>query len=185
MELFATKGYPGTSVADIERAAGLTPRASGMYRHFPSKQAVLEAGLGDQMDALRALHAIDPPPVDTLTTREWLTLIARVGLTQLRNERALIRILYRDLEAFPDVLEEVKEHLIRPGYRDFTERLRAAQAEGRVAPGLDLEAFAAVAVGAVVNHGVFLAMLDEPPGGVDEDRFVAAWVHMVETAVAP
>jgi hypothetical protein len=30
-----------------------------------------------------------------------------------------------------------------------------------------------------VNYGVFLAILGEPPGGVDEDRFVASWVEMV------
>lgn len=45
MGLFAERGYAGTSVADIEQAAGLTPRASGTYRHSPSKKAVLEAGL--------------------------------------------------------------------------------------------------------------------------------------------
>jgi hypothetical protein len=123
--------------------------------------------------------------VADLSRPDWLRVLGRVGLMQLRNQRALIRILYRDLHAFPDLLEEVKESLIRSGYRDFAERLRVAQKAGQVRAGLDLDAVAAVAIGAVVNYGVFLAMLDEPPGGVDEDAFVETWVAMVDRMVAP
>jgi hypothetical protein len=50
---------------------------------------------------------------------------------------------------------------------------------------LDVDVAAALAVGALVNHGVLVAMLDEPPAGVDEDRLLAGWVDMVERMVAP
>ena len=43
LRLFADKGFQGTTVGEIERQAGLTPRAGALYRHFPSKEAVLEA----------------------------------------------------------------------------------------------------------------------------------------------
>jgi AcrR family transcriptional regulator len=178
MRLFGEKGYAATSVGDIEAAAGLTPRASGMYRHFRSKRAVLEAGIADQLDAMDELRRIDDPVDDETGARQWLTLMARVGLVQLGHQAPLIRLLYRDLHAFPDLLETTKERLIRAGYRDFAGRLRAAAKAGRLPDG-DFEATAAVAVGAVVNYGVFLAILGEPPGGVDEDRFVASWVEMV------
>jgi hypothetical protein len=112
-------------------------------------------------------------------------VIGRVGLVQLANQRALIRVLYRDLEVFPDLLEAVKEGLIRSGYRDFAGRLRARQERGEVRAGLDVDVAAALAVGALVNHGVLVAMLDEPPAGVDEDRLLAGWVDMVERMVAP
>jgi AcrR family transcriptional regulator len=38
MRLFAERGYRGTTVWDIEEAAGLAPRAGGLYKHFRSKQ---------------------------------------------------------------------------------------------------------------------------------------------------
>jgi len=185
MALFAERGYAATTVADIERTAGLTPRASGMYRHFGSKQAVLEAGIADEVHQLQDLHAIDEGEAKHLPLRDWLTVIGRVGLVQLANQRALIRVLYRDLEAFPVLLEAVKEGLIRSGYRDFAGRLRARQDRGEVRADLDVDVAAALVVGALVNHGVLVAMLDEPPAGVDEDRLLAAWVDMVERMVAP
>ena len=45
VELFAGQGFARTTVGQIESAAGLTPRAGGFYKHFPSKSAVLEEAL--------------------------------------------------------------------------------------------------------------------------------------------
>lgn len=42
LPLFAEKGYLATSIAAIEAAAGLAPRAGAFYRHFPSKEALFE-----------------------------------------------------------------------------------------------------------------------------------------------
>ena len=36
LPLFAERGYAATSIAAIEAAAGLAPRAGAFYRHFPS-----------------------------------------------------------------------------------------------------------------------------------------------------
>ena len=41
--MLRVEGLRGDDVADIEQAAGLAPGAGGTYRHFPSKQAILEA----------------------------------------------------------------------------------------------------------------------------------------------
>jgi AcrR family transcriptional regulator len=179
MDLFAERGYAATTVAEIERAAGLTPRASGMYRHFASKQAVLEAGLADQVAALDTLRSVDETALDDLDLRSWLTLLGRVGIAQMREQRALIRILYRDLDPFPELVESLTEDLVRSGYRDFAARLEVRQGAGQVRAALDLDAVAAMALGAVVNRGVLDAMLDEVPAGVDDERFLATWVETV------
>jgi len=42
LPLFAEQGFAATSIAAIETAAGLAPRAGAFYRHFDSKRALLE-----------------------------------------------------------------------------------------------------------------------------------------------
>jgi AcrR family transcriptional regulator len=42
LPLFAKQGFAGTSIAAIETAAGLAPRAGAFYRHFPGKEALFE-----------------------------------------------------------------------------------------------------------------------------------------------
>ena len=42
LPLFAEQGLAGTSIAAIETAAGLAPRAGAFYRHFPGKEALFE-----------------------------------------------------------------------------------------------------------------------------------------------
>ena len=42
LPLFAEQGFAATSIAAIERAAGLAPRAGAFYRHFASKEALFE-----------------------------------------------------------------------------------------------------------------------------------------------
>lgn len=42
LPLFAENGFAATSIAAIETAAGLAPRAGAFYRHFPSKEALFE-----------------------------------------------------------------------------------------------------------------------------------------------
>src|SRR5437588_620889 len=45
VRLFARKGFADTSVAEIERAAGLKPGAGGLYAHFDSKAELLKAAI--------------------------------------------------------------------------------------------------------------------------------------------
>lgn len=54
--LFADGGYSATSVADIERAVGLSPGAGGLYRHFRSKDELLLAAVEAYRDRVRVLR---------------------------------------------------------------------------------------------------------------------------------
>lgn len=54
MELFAERGFRATTVGDIEAAVGLAPRRGALYKHFASKQALLEAAVRSHIDAAAA-----------------------------------------------------------------------------------------------------------------------------------
>lgn len=63
--LFNERGYQATNMADIGAAVGIT--GPGIYRHFPSKQAIFETALTDAGERLMArvqaiVGAGDPPP---------------------------------------------------------------------------------------------------------------------------
>src|SRR3954451_22438066 len=81
--LFAEQGYKGTSVGQIEAAAGLSPRSGGLYKHFASKEALLravmerEAAAVDELDAQLAM-------LDLGDVRAELVLMGRWGLAELR-----------------------------------------------------------------------------------------------------
>src|SRR5215469_6267188 len=65
LELFAARGFEGTSVRDIARAVGLSE--SVLYAHFDSKRAIFDAvfaQLGPQ-SAVSVLEGIDPLLIDT------------------------------------------------------------------------------------------------------------------------
>lgn len=50
IELFNQQGYDATSMGDLARELGLTK--SAIYHHVPSKEHLLEMGVGEALDAL-------------------------------------------------------------------------------------------------------------------------------------
>lgn len=76
LKLFIEKGFRNTSIADIERAAGLAPRAGGFYRHFPGKvDLAVEIGETSIIETREELGFDGVLPLGD--TRAELVLIAR------------------------------------------------------------------------------------------------------------
>jgi AcrR family transcriptional regulator len=178
LRLFAERGYAATSVAEIEAAAGLSPGAGGLYRHFRSKYEVLATAVSEHSartrthfaDALAEAGATGAPcPLE-----ERLARICRAGLAKVREEGRLTRVFFRDLSQFPELVAVVREGLLQPMFDAITAWFRAqpeyAEAE------LDWPAIGAVLGGAVVHYRLFQDTVGDLPGHADPDRFVASWV---------
>src|SRR5215204_4210044 len=119
LRLFAENGFQGTTVGEIERAAGLTPRAGALYKHFPSKEAVLEAAFERHVAELEELRSVmELMPLGDL--RAELTLIARAALQLLARERSLRRIVITEGDRFPDLKRRFKTGVVDRAYRDAT-----------------------------------------------------------------
>ena len=50
LELFAEEGFQGTTISEVERRVGLTPGTGSFYRHFPSKEALLQAAVDSEVE---------------------------------------------------------------------------------------------------------------------------------------
>jgi AcrR family transcriptional regulator len=112
--LFARAGYDGVSIEDLGRAAGVSGPA--VYRHFPSKQAVLAAllvgtsdrllaggrevvaGADDEVAALRSLvrfhveFALANPDIIRVQDRELNTLAAAERRSVRATQRSYVEV---------------------------------------------------------------------------------------------
>lgn len=97
LELFAAKGFEGTSVRDIARAVGLSE--SVLYAHFDNKQAIFDAvfaQLGPH-SAVSILETIDPALADADPPAFVLSLVAAiVELWSAPQARQLISLMSHD-----------------------------------------------------------------------------------------
>jgi AcrR family transcriptional regulator len=179
MRLFGEKGYEATTVAEIEAAAGLTPGSGGLYRHFRSKADLLAAGVLQQIGTVTDLIAKvdDPERLRQLPLRERLAILAEAGFRRLDAKRDLNRILHRrDLVAFPDLLEALRDEDLRRVFQSVTHWFEAEAGED--APKRDWQAIAAVLVGAIAHYWLLRDAIGGHPDGIDEKRYRAAWVEM-------
>src|SRR5580693_7207160 len=119
MRLFSQHGYTATSIAKIEAAAGLTPGAGGIYHHFPSKEAVLAAGIERRLARLGALREIRQVLGSLGDLKAELTLTARYVLAELDSESELLRILASDARNRPKLLTNAVDELISSTFTGF------------------------------------------------------------------
>ena len=173
---FARKGYAGTTIAEIEREAGYSPRAGGVYRHFASKRTILEAVIDTAIAGNEAMieeMRTSASVTSTLPTlpSELAEMIVRRALAELDRQAELFQIVFRDLDQFPELLAKVSD-----GLSNATRVLASGLAASN--PSIDAEALAVVAVGPTIDFKLKQHMLGFTPLGISEDRFVAAWVTM-------
>lgn len=186
MRLFGEQGYQATSVAQIEEAAGLSPGSGSLYKHFPSKRSLLEAGI----DAILTSPPTPPPVTEEEQRAPERTLDlmgARVeaGFTRLEQDRDASRLLFRDLDRFPELLERFGTEEIARIQQDTVALLsRLANASGADEAGRDWEALAVALQGAVAHYWLLEDRFGAHPTGVSRTRFIDALAQLAALAVA-
>jgi AcrR family transcriptional regulator len=179
IELFAENGYEGTSVGEIETAAGLVPRSGGLYKHFPSKRALLGAALAERMDAIDRLdERMDLLPLGDIGAE--LMTIGRLALRELENERQLARIVMKEGDRFPEIAADFHDAIVARG-RSLAITWLTTRAHAFGIEPEDPEAMAEVMADALIGRALQSFMFGERLGRVDEDRFLAAWVQLART----
>jgi AcrR family transcriptional regulator len=177
MRLFGEQGYHATSVAQIEEAAGLSPGSGSLYKHFPSKEALLTAGLERLLASNRDLMELLSRPIESeqksdAHLQRQLEDVAVAGLRRMHQDRDLNRLLYRGLDAFPTLMARFRDEEIARVHA-MTAGLLKQFAEWR-GVSEDWDAVATVLVGAVAHYAMLEDLFATHPSGIGERRFVAA-----------
>lgn len=183
LRLFAERGFDATTVSDIQSAVGLSAGSGALYKHFASKEEVLQAAVARQAERLRSLRA-GAGRQRVTDLRAALRSAARFVLAALAAERDLMRVILRDGDRFPDALAQIRSAIVATTYDAFELWLREQVAAGHVREH-DSRAIAAVGIASLVLFRVDEMVFDEPPGSVAEDRFVDAWVELMMGLASP
>src|SRR4051794_20060965 len=170
MRLFGERGFGATSVAEIERSAGLTPGAGGLFHHFRTKEAVLAAGVERQLARLEAVRQIRGaiPPLGDL--RAELSLVARYVFLELEEEQELLRVLVSEGRQRPQLLSGAVDQVVRGTFNEFA---------SLVARSGVTEVGAALALSSLVAFASAELLLGRAPVDADREVVIATWVEMV------
>jgi AcrR family transcriptional regulator len=185
MHLFGENGFSGTSVAAIERAAGLTPGAGGLYHHFRSKDAVLTAGLERHLARLGALRDIRRLFTGVGDLGLQLTLVARYLLSELDAESELLHVLFTEARRRPELVQTAVTTLVDSACAEFAAWL----AQEWAVPPERGHSVSVIALGALLSHRLLRTIVpvgDGTGAGItDDETFVTMWVDTFHRALTP
>ncbi len=174
LSLFAADGYRGTTIRKIEQAAGLTPGAGGMYRHFRSKEELLLAAVERYRADVAAFIARAPEVMALGDVRAELLVAAKLSREFNERNDALLRVLILEQQAIPTKAWRHFQEAWEEGYRLYADWLTARLGPGT---GVDVEAAAIQLFGSLAQYQVQVETFTHPPLDVDPDRFIVAWAE--------
>jgi AcrR family transcriptional regulator len=173
-ELFARRGYRGTSLAAIAEAAGLSQ--PGLLHHYRSKNAVLLAVLASRDSAGSSLSSPGPEGPGIGIIEGLAALVAHN-----ESEPQIVALFSMLLGEAMGADHPAHEYFVRR-YDEiracFTQDLRDAQKERALAPGIDPEALANVLI-AVLDGLQFQWLLNR---SVDMRASYAALSELIRAA---
>ncbi|WP_203781815.1 TetR/AcrR family transcriptional regulator [Paractinoplanes rishiriensis] len=141
IELVARHGYPGTSLARIAEAAGIS-KAAVLY-HFATKDAVVQAAYGSVLDSLTGYVGT---AVDAASGSAAVEAYIRSLILYLHDHPDHTRMIVEGLSGATGI--DDTPHA--PSRRDVVASLiEAAKEAGDYRPGVDAQATAVIVNGAV------------------------------------
>jgi AcrR family transcriptional regulator len=177
IHLFAEHGFKGTTVADIESAAGLSPGSGALFAHFASKEAVLECAVEELVSVNRQGQSLfDLARIGDL--RSELTVFARAWLMGMDNNRDLVRLWLKESDRFPQLRVVMEREINQPAVTWVAGYLRGKVKDGELEDH-DCEAVATIVGGALAAWWIWGQLAGEVPPSIDEDRFVYGWVDLL------
>lgn len=105
-EIFADKGYRGTTIGQIAKETGLSEGA--LYRHFSGKEELFNECIRPALE--QALILFKSESLDTRDLRSFVRLRTKIRLQFFKENYALYKILFNEITYRPDLLESILDY---------------------------------------------------------------------------
>ncbi len=170
----------GTPIVQIEKAAGLAPSSGAFYRHFASKEEVLEAAVDDAASVSAPISDAFAR-LDGLPLEQQAALIARGTWMLFDSQRDLMLVLTRGAARPPSNYSHDADNFPGNGVAFLAQWLRRrSTGRNRVLRRVsDPEATALVLLDALTFFWMQKEGESAAPYGVDPERFIKAWTGLV------
>lgn len=176
LELFAAHGVAGTPIVRIEEAAGLAPGSGAFYKHFRSKDELLDAAIEDAEEFTGAGAELFAA-FEAADLLDEARFIARGTWLMFDSHRDLSLVMTRETVRPPRYTHGPDGW---PGYgfafvADWLQR--KVDAGEVVVP--DPHATAMVLMDALTDYWLQRQVEADEPYGVGQERFLDAWVGII------
>jgi len=140
LRALAEQGYRGMSVEGVAAAAGVGKTT--IYRRYPSKEELVVA-------ALSTIRQAAEPLPDTGSLRTDLAGMMTQAHRILARGFSLMGAVLVEEGRNPELLELVRERILRPRRKEVMTMLKRAADRGEIRPGVDPEAAVHAIVGSM------------------------------------
>jgi len=168
--LFASRGFDGTDIVDIEERVGLTPGSGGFYRHFRNKEDVLHAAVDAEIARVQAFHdslqtcrSNDDPKVEIASRVE-------VMLEMLWQMRRLMAVTAHDNARFPELVPKIGVAMDDVGVAIDATELSRLMGTGDI-PSRPADVVATIMMMASVGYTLADTLFGCPIADIDRERF--------------
>jgi AcrR family transcriptional regulator len=175
--LVAERGLRRMSVAALARRVGLVP--SGIYRHFKSKDEIIDA-VFDRIEQ-RLLANVEAARKENADPLACLKDVLVRHVRFIREGRAIPRIIFSDdvHAGNPQHKQRVLQILTRYA-GEVSQIVQLGQSQGRIRPELDVQTITMMLFGIVVPAGILWHLTD---GGFDVTRHAQRAWAMLSSAI--
>ncbi|ORB84868.1 TetR family transcriptional regulator [Mycobacterium kansasii] len=178
MRLFSDKGFEATSVSQIEAAAGLAAGSGALYRHFKSKDALLDAGIDRQLDRRHAMRDIRALFAGLGDLRTELTVLGRYLLNVIDDEIELLQIAARTASGRSTRLDTAYSALIDGLNTELAEWISTWKPQ---LPQQDRATLAALGVNGILGSRFTTGLIHRAETPIPDDRYLAEWTTVIAT----
>jgi AcrR family transcriptional regulator len=180
MRLFSAKGFEATSVSQIEAAAGLAAGSGALYRHFKSKDALLNAGIDRQLDRRSAMRDIRSLFAGLGDLRAELTVLGRYLLGVVDDEMQILQIAARTPAGQSARLDTAYAALIDGLNAELADWIAAW---APTLPRQDCAVLAALGVNALLGARVATSLFHQAAPRIPDDQYLGEWTALLTTRI--